>query len=544
MKKIVLIILVFFSTLVNAQFAHDTKVELKNVDQLPIALSTTKILVTNPTTGEIQYVPFSTIQSSSPVVGANNGLIVTNNNVQLGGAIINNTAIGLGTNSLVFNSLGAANYISMNGNTGLNIFHGSTQTHTGSVTNLNSTSTNVGGNLFLKETDLAVSTDTILAKKPNGEIVRTSATVQQLSDAISNNDLSNWSNVTGDRTSNTLNVQLGAYAGGNGTYIEINDDEETITLNSESEIISNGQFNAENGFQFKSSASQTNSINFNTSSLTEDRDVFWRDEGGIVAFTSDLDSKLNLTGGTITGVLNTNLGINVSSTSGSDGLVVRRNANTFSRLTHSATEAINFYGNHNLSYRFDGTSRFTFTPAGRFTASSVAITGGTGNNLLLDNGTTTPNLTAGTGIAINNGVISATGGGGSLPANFYEEGTFTPTLTAGTGGSYTITSSFGSYVRTGDIVYLQIVISGINSTSPTGNISISGFPRASSGLNSLNIQELSGSNISNVLDAVTNTSGTDIRLSSKTLGTSLTDVSFTTGRIVITGTYRTNVYTP
>ncbi len=188
MNKLLTILLLFITISISAQTRHRTKVELKDVDEETTVLTTTRMLLTDATTGEIKYIPLSTVQANVivPVTGATNGLTLVGTNAELGGVMTKNTSIGFGTNTFTLNNLSAANFISMNGTTGLNTFHGSTQTFTGTTTNLNSTNTNVNGNLIIDPASSGSNIASSILTVKNGSTT-TSTNVTQFIDVARNN---------------------------------------------------------------------------------------------------------------------------------------------------------------------------------------------------------------------------------------------------------------------------------------------------------------------------------------------------------------------
>jgi hypothetical protein len=79
-------------------------------------------------------------------------------------------------------------------------------------------------------------------------------------------------------------------------------------------------------------------------------------------------------------------------------------------------------------------------------------------------------LTDGKGIQFNGDTAAAN----SL--NDYEQGSWTPVLTPTTSGSFTLSVATGRYVKIGRIIHLMARIQTSSSSSPTGNLVISGIP--------------------------------------------------------------------
>jgi hypothetical protein len=136
----------------------------------------------------------------------------------------------------------------------------------------------------------------------------------------------------------------------------------------------------------------------------------------------------------------------------------------------------------------------------------------------------------------------------------YAEGTFTPTLTD-TGGGATYSGTLqGEYIRTGNLVSFNISLSGLSTSgTPTGFLQIANLPFVVDNLSvtsaACTVNQLQGldvnyySAVGSVIDSLdairigitTSASSEIVTLSSATL---------TSGIIVISGTYKTNVYTP
>jgi hypothetical protein len=108
----------------------------------------------------------------------------------------------------------------------------------------------------------------------------------------------------------------------------------------------------------------------------------------------------------------------------------------------------------------------------------------------------TPSFT--TTIGVGAATASASGAGVTFPAtqstssnantlDDYEEGTWTPVF-ASASGSITGGSKYGSYTKVGNLVSVQIFIGGtFTISSPSGGLTISGFPFVSTAVNNLAI---------------------------------------------------------
>lgn len=136
-----------------------------------------------------------------------------------------------------------------------------------------------------------------------------------------------------------------------------------------------------------------------------------------------------------------------------------------------------------------------------------------------------------------------------VTTGFYEEGTFTPTLTDNGGGaSYSATVDFAKYVRNGNSVSFQIKLLSISTTgTPTGNLRVNGLPFNAINLSYLDV-ESSGGNIS--YSSIKGQTGGDtsyINIRYKNTGDTgfsnvYSSVTFTSGSIIISGTYLTDAY--
>jgi hypothetical protein len=138
----------------------------------------------------------------------------------------------------------------------------------------------------------------------------------------------------------------------------------------------------------------------------------------------------------------------------------------------------------------------------------VVTTGGTAA-VTVDSGQRTKFPTT---IGVGGATPSASGSGISFPAtqsassdantlDDYEEGTWTPTLTFTGGGSVSYTTQLGTYVKIGRMVHCNVAISLSGTSSPTGNVGLSGLPftntgggQFSSGASKAVIRSLSSSN--------------------------------------------------
>jgi hypothetical protein len=86
------------------------------------------------------------------------------------------------------------------------------------------------------------------------------------------------------------------------------------------------------------------------------------------------------------------------------------------------------------------------------------------------------NLTLSGTTTVQTGIIFAAnpGGGTQATLNDYETGTWTPTLTAGT-GSFTLSTTSGSYTKIGNMVTVNMLIN-FASTSSASNVTITNLP--------------------------------------------------------------------
>lgn len=145
----------------------------------------------------------------------------------------------------------------------------------------------------------------------------------------------------------------------------------------------------------------------------------------------------------------------------------------------------------------------------------------------------------------------ANNAGSGLPVGFYEEGTFTPTIIDdGGGAAYNAGTTTANFTRIGNIVNFTVIFENINTTgTPTGTLTINGLPedQVFDGTSHFTIKTLKGSDVSSVnLDrAVMEWFGLkQIALYNYTNALSITGVTFTGGDFRVSGTYKTNVYTP
>ena len=169
------------------------------------------------------------------------------------------------------------------------------------------------------------------------------------------------------------------------------------------------------------------------------------------------------------------------------------------------------------------------------------------------NATITINPSQPSGVSFN---LPASSGTIALTSDIptYEEGTFTPTLTDSSGGATYSGVMQGEYIRTGNLVYFNISLSGISTTgTPSGFLNIANLPFVVDNLSVTSgacaINQLQGVNVNyysacaSVIDPL-NLIRIAITTSASSKFTTLSSATFTSGIIVITGTYKTNVYTP
>ncbi|WP_299713090.1 hypothetical protein [uncultured Tenacibaculum sp.] len=144
---------------------------------------------------------------------------------------------------------------------------------------------------------------------------------------------------------------------------------------------------------------------------------------------------------------------------------------------------------------------------------------------------------------------------GLMKAGFYEEGTWVPNI----GDAYNVENSSGTYVRNGNLVYIDVRISGIDMSraiGPNSLLQIIGIPyRVRGNQNQVfNCNVFAGSNkeFETILPCFFSGYGDKIVFkshSSSKFGYGFSDeallkgVSFSNGEVRLNGTYVTNVYT-
>lgn len=184
------------------------------------------------------------------------------------------------------------------------------------------------------------------------------------------------------------------------------------------------------------------------------------------------------------------------------------------------------------------------------------------NKPTITGGTTNLGYTAGA----SNGVVTSSTGtdatiplgtssnAGLMPANFYQEGTFTPTLLDLNGvASFTYTTNTGSYIRIGNNVHFSVIFNGINQTgTPTGATVMDALPLAvitpSAGVDyqfnwHINSSGISDSDLGIIKPVVT--ANNRVGFLEHNQSALINNLQFTTGGTLrISGTYRTNVFTP
>ncbi|MHC9089198.1 hypothetical protein ACXIHB_10840 [Tenacibaculum sp. IMCC1] len=180
----------------------------------------------------------------------------------------------------------------------------------------------------------------------------------------------------------------------------------------------------------------------------------------------------------------------------------------------------------------------------------INATAGSGGTTDLSYNAATRTLTSSTGTDVDLPLANATNAG-LQKADFYEEGTFTPSLIAQRGGgTYDISISSGEYIRVGNNVSFYLTLNDINTTgTPTGNLIINGLPFSTINAETpLSISFFVGASYSHYSIYASLTSNTINFNVNTTLngsnGAIVTSCSFVSGKIVVSGTYITNVYTP
>lgn len=154
-----------------------------------------------------------------------------------------------------------------------------------------------------------------------------------------------------------------------------------------------------------------------------------------------------------------------------------------------------------------------------------------------------------TALVVYDGANWVYSGGGGLPVDFYDEGTFTPDLIDNGGGAtYSFTISTADYKRVGNLVYITVELASISTsgTPSVNTLNLTNLPFTSISKSSLSITRFVGSDevlAINVKPELT-TSTNKILFKTSDNNGAITAPTFTSGYIVLSGTYETNVYTP
>ncbi|WP_272149141.1 hypothetical protein [Tenacibaculum aiptasiae] len=133
-------------------------------------------------------------------------------------------------------------------------------------------------------------------------------------------------------------------------------------------------------------------------------------------------------------------------------------------------------------------------------------------------------------------------------SDFYKEGTFTPELkVAGDSATHSITTLKAEYERFGNTVNFRILMSGISTQGiPTGSLDIVGMPFPCDYNDAVSIGAFRGSNIPSAdvarIKAYVVGNSIQFRSVDVTVDT-FTNTIFTNGMILVSGSYKTNVYT-
>lgn len=153
--------------------------------------------------------------------------------------------------------------------------------------------------------------------------------------------------------------------------------------------------------------------------------------------------------------------------------------------------------------------------------------------------------------------VATTTNAGLQKANFYEEGTFTPNLNhVYAGSSFTYTVSVAKYYRVGNIVSFELVLTGINTTgTPNSNsqIRLNGLPFVSKNIRGFPLFVMKGISTTQKDYSFFTQYNTNYALlyfggtrpdSSYDNVSEVRGASITNGKIYVSGSYITNVYTP
>lgn len=185
-----------------------------------------------------------------------------------------------------------------------------------------------------------------------------------------------------------------------------------------------------------------------------------------------------------------------------------------------------------------------------FVEDYVANNASGSTNLSYTSGVTNGTVTSDTGTNAVIPTVTSSFAGLQKP-DFYKEGTFTPVLVdQGGGATYTVGTTTANFTRTGNIVNFTVIFENISTTgTPTGTLTINELPedQVFGGTSHFTIKTLKGSDVSssNLDRAVMEWFGLkQIALYNYTDALSITGVTFTGGDFRVSGTYKTNVYTP
>lgn len=135
-----------------------------------------------------------------------------------------------------------------------------------------------------------------------------------------------------------------------------------------------------------------------------------------------------------------------------------------------------------------------------------------------------------------------------VKSDFYEEGTFTPELkVSGDSATHSFTTLKAEYERFGNTVNFRILMSGISTVgNPTGSLDIFGMPFPCAYNDAVTIGAFRGSNLpsADVARIKAFVVGNLIQFRSvDVIVDTFTNTTFTNGMILVSGSYKTNVYT-
>ncbi|MGQ3677700.1 hypothetical protein [Tenacibaculum discolor] len=180
----------------------------------------------------------------------------------------------------------------------------------------------------------------------------------------------------------------------------------------------------------------------------------------------------------------------------------------------------------------------------------INATGGSGGATDLSYDATTRTLVSSTGTDAVIPLADATNAG-LQKANFYEEGFFTPSIIDKMGSAtYNYNVSLAEYIRTGNLVHFNIWIREIESVgTPTGNITIDNLPFPCSNITSAEVGQFINAQNFNFYSVKSDVYSDEVRFTVQqdldgSTGTSANSVAMLNGQILVSGTYKTNVYTP